>query len=283
MRLAAERTMKRLLLISLFALGTTTQGCVIKTSSTGDPSSPASNTSSASNTKAPPRPDPSPAPAAVAPAPATPAAPAPAPLPAKQAAAPAPAGAKQTDTPLRPAAPAPAPTASPAQPPPAPGASQKEVAAPKKTPQPVFTPPPKPKATPAERKFDDALGVPPGMKEGAQLAYWIWRDKDGATWHVRTTAGGPSHRFSGRIWVDGTLTDLKPMHLEISDRLKKEDEGVLVFDFTTDVSIDGFDFKVAAGRCVTFHLLIDGKPAPKEVEIGAKEVPAGSAPFRLCR
>jgi hypothetical protein len=121
------------------------------------------------------------------------------------------------------------------------------------------------------------------MKEGAPLAYWIWRDKDGVTWHLRTTAGGPVHRFQGRIWVDGTLTDLKPMHLESNDRLKKEDEGVLVFDFGTDVSIDGFDFKVTAGRCVTFHLLIDGKPAPQEVEIGSKEVPAGAATFRLCK
>jgi len=125
--------------------------------------------------------------------------------------------------------------------------------------------------------------MPPNLKEGAQLAYWIWRDADGVTWHVRVTAGGPLHRFQGRIWVDGTLTDLKAVRLEMTDRLKKEDEGVLVFDFTADVSIDGFDFKVAAGRCVTFSLLIDGKPAPQEVEIGKKEIPAGSAVFRLCR
>lgn len=125
--------------------------------------------------------------------------------------------------------------------------------------------------------------MPPNMKDGAQLAYWIWRDKDGVTWHLRTTAGKVVHRFSGRIWVDGTLGDLKPSRLEIEDRLKKEDEGVLVFDFQTMEVMDGFDFKVAAGRCVTFHLLIDGKPAPQEVEIGQKEIAVGSATFRLCR
>jgi hypothetical protein len=121
------------------------------------------------------------------------------------------------------------------------------------------------------------------MKEGAPLAYWIWRDADGITWHLRTTAGGPEHGFTGRVWADGTISDLKAARLETNDRLRKEDEGVLVFDFDTDVSIDGFDFKVAAGRCVTFHLLIDGKPAPKDVEIGQKEVRPGTATFRLCR
>jgi hypothetical protein len=121
------------------------------------------------------------------------------------------------------------------------------------------------------------------MKPGAPLAYWIWRDKDGVTWHLRTTTTTQLHRFSGRIWADGTIQDLKPSRLETEDRLKKEDEGVLVFDFTTQGVIDGFDFKVAAGRCVTFHLLIDGKPAPQEVEIGQKEIAAGAATFRLCR
>jgi hypothetical protein len=79
------------------------------------------------------------------------------------------------------------------------------------------------------------------------------------------------------------IEDFKPSTLEIDDRLKKEDEGVVVFDFQTQGVIDGFDFKVGAGRCVTFHLLVDGKPAPKEVEIGKKELPANSATFRLCR
>jgi hypothetical protein len=121
------------------------------------------------------------------------------------------------------------------------------------------------------------------MKSGAQMAYWIWRDKDGSTWHLRTTAGGAEHRFSGRIWVDGTVKDLDATRIEGKDRVQKEDAGVFVFDFMTSTHIDGFDFKVVAGRCVTFSLLIDGKPAPKEVEIGAKEIPAGSDTFRLCR
>ena len=279
--------MKQLFLVAtLLVLGTATQGCVVKTTSSGDPASPASNTSPAA---APADPPPAPSPAAPAPAaaPAKPAASpasAPAPAPAKPA-TPALAGAKQVDTSARPAQPAPAPTARPAQPAPAPSAPQKDAAVPpkKKIPQPVFTAPPKPKAQPSERKAADANGVPPSMKEGAQLAYWIWRDKDGVTWHLRTTAGGPDHRFSGRIWVDGTLSDLKAARLETNDRLKKEDEGVLVFDFVTNTAMDGFDFKVASGRCVTFHLLIDGKPAPQEVEIGQKEISVGSATFRLCR
>jgi len=83
--------------------------------------------------------------------------------------------------------------------------------------------------------------------------------------------------------VDGTLSELKPSTLDLNDRLKKEDDGVVVFDFNTQGVIDGFDFQLAAGRCVTFHLLVDGKPAPKEVEIGRKEVPSGSPTFRLCQ
>jgi hypothetical protein len=83
--------------------------------------------------------------------------------------------------------------------------------------------------------------------------------------------------------VDGTFSGLKPFTLELDDRMKNEDAGVIVFDFVTGGGIDGFDFQLAAGRCVTFHLLVDGKPAPKEVEIGRKEVPSGSPTFRLCR
>jgi hypothetical protein len=104
------------------------------------------------------------------------------------------------------------------------------------------------------------------------------------TWHLRTTApANDEHRFGGRVWVDGTFADLKAARLETGDRLRKEDDGVIVFDFATYGAIDGFDFKVGAGRCVTFHLLVDGKPDPKVVEIGAKETHPGGATFRLCR
>ncbi len=114
------------------------------------------------------------------------------------------------------------------------------------------------------------------------MAFWIWRDKDG-TWHLRTTTTKDRHRFSGRIWVDGTIKDLKPSTLELEDRLKKEDEGVVAFDFYTHGVIDGFDFKLPAARCVTFHLLIDGKPLPQAVLIGEKQIPAAGEVFRLCK
>lgn len=234
-------------------------GCVVKTSGSSEPASPSPATS------------PTPEPASPAPAPTHAAAPAPAPA---------------QPAPVHPATPAPAPTANPASPPPVP-APKKEATAGKtaKPAQPAFAPPPKPKEKPSERKASDAIGAPPNLHPGAPLAYWIWKDAKGNGWHLRTTAPAKdNHRFSGRVWVDGTLSDLKPTALEgMQDRLKKEDEGVLVFDFLTGGASDGFDFQVASGRCVTFHLLVDGKPAPKEVEIGQKEIPAGSATFRLCR
>lgn len=259
--------MKELLILPILLASAITSGCVVKTSSSGDPASPASNTAPASN--------PSPAAAPASPAPATAAA-TPASAPAKTASTPVamkqPADPKKADTP-----------ASAQQATPAPNPATKTDTAAAKTPQPAFSPPPKPKAQPKERKADEANGVPPNMKPGARRAFWIWRDKDGVTWHVRTTTKTELHRFSGRIWVDGTIQDLKPSRLETQDRLKMEDAGIVVFDFTTQGVMDGFDFKVAAGRCVTFHLLIDGKPEPKEVEIGEKEVAAGSPTFRLCQ
>jgi hypothetical protein len=245
--------MKQSFILSSFLVSSLAMaGCVVKTSHSSDPSSPMQ-----------PEPAPAPAPAAPSPAPAT------------HAATPAPMHAAAT--------PAPSAAAKPATP--SPMASQKETAPPPKKEQPVFKAPPKPKAKPAERKADEANGVPAHMKSGGALGYWIWRDPDGVTWHLRTTAGGPVHRFSGRVWVDGTFAQLKGSNLEAEteDRLKKEDEGVLVFDFNTSTEIDGFDFKVGTGRCVTFHLLINEKPAPKDIQIGQKEVSPGSATFRLCK
>lgn len=277
---------------ALLISGIATNGCVIKTT-TSDAASPAPAAARAT---------PSPAPAPAAPSPASPAAaPSPDPAPAPAKPAPAPAPAKPAPTPAgpakvpanpmlpKPATPAPAPTPAtnptplpkPATPTPAPTAQKDK----KPPPQPVFTPPPKPKARPqpAERKATEANGIPPGMKPGARLAYWIWRDADGVTWHLRTTAGGAFHRFTGRVWVDGTVTTLTAANLDQLDRMKKEDDGVFVFDFQTLDHIDGFDFKVSAGRCVTFHLFVDGKESPEIIELGSKEVSPGSATFRLCK
>jgi hypothetical protein len=121
------------------------------------------------------------------------------------------------------------------------------------------------------------------MHAGSPLSYWIWHDETGNGWHLRTTTAGLQHRFSGRVWADAPLADVKPSALEIDDRLKKEEgDRVVAFDFDTMGVIDGFDFQLP-GKCVTFHLLVDGKPAPKSVEIGRKEVSVGSATFRLCR
>lgn len=131
--------------------------------------------------------------------------------------------------------------------------------------------------------MDLAAGQPASMHSGAPRSFWLWHDGDTMTWHLRTTTAGQLHRFSGRVWGDNAITNLKPDVLEAGqDRVRNEQTDV-VFDFLTGGAMDGFDFTVPGGKCVTFHLLVDQKPVPSEIAIGAKAIHPGNAMFTICR
>lgn len=144
----------------------------------------------------------------------------------------------------------------------------------------------------------------PEFSSGDALGYFIW--KDGDTWKLRWTTFGATHRFSGRIVVEGgELRDFKRVDVDeerrviapgrparvvrgprggavavrpgrgavvatrTEDRIEQESERVIVFKTETDDDVDGVDFKVTASTAVIrMNLEIDGRPRPEEVEVG---------------
>lgn len=145
----------------------------------------------------------------------------------------------------------------------------------------------------------------PRFSEGDALGYFVW--KDGDTWKLRWTTFGATHRFSGRIAVEGgDIKSMKridvdqerkviapgrparvvrgprgrvvgvdrgrrPVVAERSeDHIRQENDRLITFATRTDDDIDGLDFKVGDGaRVLRFVLEIDGSPKPAEIEIGA--------------
>ena len=137
---------------------------------------------------------------------------------------------------------------------------------------PVVEPPPPATPTPVAVAPNIANGQPPNMKPGAPAAYWIWRDANG--WHLRTTTAKTLQRFNGKIWSD--VTEVKPVRLEMKDRLKASTKWV-IFAFDTGGHMDGFDFR--SNGCATFNLQQGGN---KKVFIGSGEVQPANNHFTLC-
>ena len=57
--------------------------------------------------------------------------------------------------------------------------------------------------------------------------------------------------------------------------------GNIAFDFTTAGAHDGIDFTVQ-GKCVDFHLRLDGNETPDRILVGAKEQRPKLAKFTAC-
>lgn len=181
-----------------------------------------------------------------------------------------------------PATPAPATPVVEAPPAAAPVAAAPVAAPP--VPQPAYAPPARPAAPPYEHKVNEGTGQPSRMHAGAALGMWIWHDGKGVNWHFRSTTETNLHRFTGRVWPDagGALSDIRPLALESRDRIRPEG-AELTFDFSTKGGLDGFDFHLTGSRCLAFYLLVDGKPDPSRVFIGAANHPANAAAITLCR
>jgi hypothetical protein len=121
-------------------------------------------------------------------------------------------------------------------------------------------------------------GRPP-FHPGSREAYWIWHDE--AAWHLRTTTASRMHRFHGWIEpIDGQVTEIRPTRLDWGDRIHKRPRGI-EFDFSTDGSEDGFDWRVSSG-CNRFFLEVDGVPRPELTHLGGADTSPVEMPFRRC-
>lgn len=157
----------------------------------------------------------------------------------------------------------------------------------------------------------------PDFSKGDEISYYVWRDGD--EWHVRWTTNGTAHRFNGSVMAeDGELKSLKRIDVEAEskvvrsgraphvvrgprgrvvgvrggrapvvvnreqDKIEKDGDKRIHFLSLNDGDIDGFDFKVDKNvTSLKFALEIDGKSAPRRIEIGKSNAKPSGDPFSV--
>ncbi|MGE0883176.1 MAG: hypothetical protein AB7P14_06500 [Blastocatellales bacterium] len=157
----------------------------------------------------------------------------------------------------------------------------------------------------------------PDFSKGDEISYYVWRDGD--EWHVRWTTNGTLHRFNGSVMSEGgELKSLKRIDVESEsrviaagraprvvrgprgrvvgvrggrapvvvnreqDKIEKDGDHRIHFLSANDGDIDGFDFKVDKNvASLKFALEIDGKPAPRRIEVGKSNAKASGVPFSV--
>ena len=127
------------------------------------------------------------------------------------------------------------------------------------------------------------------LTKGNSIRYFVWHDAAG--WHLRTDSNDKAHDFTGVIDVVGgkfaAVTGFE--NLESGKKKGKSDLGIvnkaktqITFKFATKNKRDGFDFQVDEdAKQIRFKLMIDGKPTPQRVLLGASSSPAPSDVFLL--
>ncbi|MEM1230028.1 MAG: FG-GAP-like repeat-containing protein [Pseudomonadota bacterium] len=120
----------------------------------------------------------------------------------------------------------------------------------------------------------------PAISNAADRATFLWRDCGGTEqWRLRVTGGSTPDRidFIGRIDVAGGVGGLVPVSIESSDTLDTSDPNALAYTLIIYGSgIDGFDFTVPAGACLTPQL-----PASLPVLLGSSRTPLTTADVAL--
>ncbi len=157
----------------------------------------------------------------------------------------------------------------------------------------------------------------PDFSKGDETSYYVWSIGD--EWHVRWTTDGTAHRFNGSVLSEGgELKSLKRIDVESEsrvvrsgraphvvrgprgrvigvgggrapvvvtkeqDKIEKDGDHRIHFFSTNDGDIDGFDFKVDKNvASLKFALEIDGKPAPRRIEVGKSNAKVSGVPFTV--
>lgn len=125
-----------------------------------------------------------------------------------------------------------------------------------------------------------ADGKPAGVEPGAPVAFWIWRNAAGV-YKLRTTTAKKLHTFRGRVkGVQAPIGKVKPSRTELGDRIIRGSGGEVIFGFTTNGHVDGFDFR--APKCVRFDLQLDSGATAKRVNVGKDAVQPKGNHFIVC-
>lgn len=157
----------------------------------------------------------------------------------------------------------------------------------------------------------------PDFSQGDETGYYLWRDGD--KWQVRWTTNGTTHRFNGSVMAQGgKLKSLKRIDVESDskviapgqapqvvrgargrvvgvrggrapvvvnreqDKIEKDGDQRIHFTSINNGDIDGFDFKVDKNvTSLKFALEIDGRPAPRRIEIGNSNAKPPGDPFSV--
>lgn len=124
-------------------------------------------------------------------------------------------------------------------------------------------------------------GQPDELVPGESLGYFMWQDKDGL--HLRTTAPGTVHTFSGVIRTNGRFGDITGKLTGPDDYFRiNQDRSEITFTITTEKGEPGLDLSLNGGTYVKFDLSIDGAPAdPQAIYIGRQGWHPSSHSFTL--
>ena len=104
-------------------------------------------------------------------------------------------------------------------------------------------------------------GVPTLFHAGGRAGDYIWHDANG--WHLRVThATSTRFVFSGRI-VSSAPLDATPVKLEGRDFVAvSADRKVITYRLVNYGHIDGFDFRTACARSLSFSGYMNGAKLP---------------------
>lgn len=118
--------------------------------------------------------------------------------------------------------------------------------------------------------WTDSLNVYDGKPEftpGTDLGYYIWKNKENNTWHIRWSSNGINHKFSGNIFSDNKITIIKKEPTKTQTNIKIKKERFLTFSNKQTMSAGGFDFKSDSSN-LRFDIKINGKYFSNLIQIG---------------
>jgi hypothetical protein len=131
---------------------------------------------------------------------------------------------------------------------------------------------------------NDLFQGKPDFTAGGALGAWVWHDADGQHVRFTTVDNKVARHFTGKV-CGAEVTHVDPVRTDVADGIRVGPDGhCVVFDFTTNAGVDGFDFRMPDSGEVVYDLKIDGEPlAPKQIHIGKTGISPKKSPFVMDR